>query len=212
MINLARYELIKKKHGNYASWAIWSPPGERPKSKTGDMSVFDMDENRDLLASLNPNIVMVALNFSRPVEPEIFRNFHDGSPWANDFKIRYAFAGTPYYGAYMTDVIKNLPEVKSKKVMGHLKADPSIIQRNIEILRDEIMDLGVREPTILAFGKDTHELLARHLRADEYKDLVRVTHYSHQIGKEQYREKVLMQIQQALCSNQSPSEFLKSSC
>ena len=198
MINLARYKLIKKKHGNYASWAIWSPPGKRPKSMTGDMSIFDMDKYNDLLASLNPNTVMVALNFSRPVEPEMFRNFHDASPWANDFKIRYAFAGTPYYGAYMTDVIKNLPEVKSKKVMGYLKADPSIIQRNIEILRDEIKDLGVREPSILAFGKDTHDLLARHLRADEYKVLVRVTHYSHQIGKERYRETVMMQIQQAL--------------
>jgi hypothetical protein len=198
MINLARYELIKKKHGNYASWAIWSPPGKRPKSKTGDMSIFDMDKNSDLLASLNPNTVMVALNFSRPVEPEMFRNFHDASPWANDFKIRYAFDGTPYYGAYMTDVIKNLPEVKSKKVMGYLRADPSLIQRNIAILRDEIKDLGVSEPAILAFGKDTHDLLARHLRADEYKVLVGVTHYSHQIGKERYRETVMMQIQQAL--------------
>jgi hypothetical protein len=198
MIQQARYELIKKKHGNYASWAIWSPPGERPKSKTGDMNVFDLDKNNGLLATLNPNIVMVALNFSRPVEPDIFRNFHDASSWANDFKIRYAFDGTPYYGAYMTDVIKNLPEVKSKKVMGYLKADPSIIQRNIEILRDEIMDLGVGAPTILAFGKDTHDLLARNLRAEDYKGLIGITHYSHQIGKERYREKVLMQIQKAL--------------
>ena len=165
----------------------------------GDMSVFDPDKNPRLLELLNPEVIMVALNFARPVEfTEPFLNFHDKSPYANDFKIRYAFWDTPYSGAYMTDVIKNLPEVNSKKVIGYLNDKPYLIHSNLEILREEIKDLGVTSPTILAFGRDTHRILLKQLKLGEFRRLINLTHYSHQISKEVYRMVVHQEIEKAL--------------
>jgi hypothetical protein len=53
---------------------------------------------------------MVALNFSRTIENKAFVNFHDKRPQSQDYKIRYAFRNTEFYGAYMTDIIKGFEE------------------------------------------------------------------------------------------------------
>ena len=58
----------------------------------------------------NPNIIFVALNFSRETVMEDFANFHDARHISQDFKIRYALKGTKLWGGYMTDIIKNFPE------------------------------------------------------------------------------------------------------
>lgn len=39
------FEVIKRKHGGYASWAIWADATGTPKSNIGDLSVLDPDEN-----------------------------------------------------------------------------------------------------------------------------------------------------------------------
>ena len=75
------------------------------------MEVLDVDANPSLLRRLKNDIVMVGLNVARPFS-EPFRNFHDDDGKANDFRLRHAFTETPYYGAYMTDVIKNHAEVE----------------------------------------------------------------------------------------------------
>ena len=54
---------------------------------------------------------------------------------------------------------------------------------------------------ILAFGSAAHALLAKNLHQTEYSSLILLTHYSHQIGKESYREKVLAQIQSHATEN-----------
>ena len=113
---------------------------------------------------------------------------------ANDFKIRYAFTDTAYYGAYMTDIIKNLKMVKSGDLLKHLREFPSLIHTNVEEFREELRDLGSQRPTILAFGSAAHALIAENISRHEYSTLVRLTHYSHQIGKEKYRQTVLAQI------------------
>jgi hypothetical protein len=122
-------------------------------------------ELRNVLKSLYESITatidqgMVGLNISRRlVEP--FRNFHDPSPRANDFKIRRAFIGTHYWGAYMTDTIKNVEMVTSTDLRAHLKAFPALIQSNVNTLLDELRDLNATRPTILAFGSDAQELIA----------------------------------------------------
>ncbi len=74
------------------------------------MDVFDLDKNLNLLKTLRTDVIMVALNFSRDTAFEKpFMNFDDANPHAQDFKIRYAFEGTPFYGAYMIDIIKDFP-------------------------------------------------------------------------------------------------------
>ena len=120
------------------------------------------------------------------------------NPRANDFKIRYAFRDTEFYGAYMTDVIKNLEMKDSHDVKAHLKWNTHIVHENISMLREELSDLNTNKPILLAFGVDTYNLLNNNLRKNEYSKLIKLTHYSHQISKENYMKEVLGQIHDAL--------------
>jgi hypothetical protein len=193
MIDKQRFLSIRNKHGGYASWAVWTAASGKPKSNIADTSIFDVEANASLLRILRNDVVMVGLNISRPFS-EPFRNFHDPSPNANDFKIRYAFTNTDYYGAYMTDFIKNIEMVKSTDLLAHLKTHPNLIQQNANAFREELQDVTSSKPTILAFGSDTHRLIAENIPAGDYSALIKLTHYSHQIGKEKYRSTVLAQI------------------
>lgn len=132
---------------------------------------------------------MVALNFSRDVASEKpFMNSHDANPHGQDFKIRYAFEGTPFYGAYMTDIIKDFPMLSSKDVLTYLKANPEEVVTQFNCFREEMHFINAGTPTILAFGKQTFEILKRGLDENEYFSLIQLTHYSHRISKENYRE------------------------
>jgi len=193
LIDRERFDLIRRAHGSYASWAVWAPPTLGAKSNTGDLSILDVESNPAILSVLNGGVIMVGLNISRTFA-EPLRNFHDSDPKANDFKLRYAFTGTPYYGAYMTDIIKDFPMVDSGELLRHLRADPSLTQANVAMLRQELRDLGCPRPTILAFGHAAYSLLGDQLSPDEYASLFRLTHYSHRIGKERYRKTVLAQV------------------
>lgn len=189
------FETIAEKYGDVASWAVWADAGIKPKSNMGNIEIFDLDKNPSLLGILKTNVVMVALNFSRPITClESFKNFHDSSPSANDFKIRYAFKGTQFYGAYMTDIIKNLEMKDSKNVLELLKRSPDIVEANIRMFRQELADIRATEPIILAFGSATFELLKKNLNNNEYSKLVKLTHYSHQICKEEYKKEVEKQL------------------
>ncbi len=190
MIDIQQFKNIKQKHGRYASWAVWADASEKPKSNMGDVSHF---KTESVLSLLRNNVVMVGLNISRPVS-EPFINFHDPNPRANDFKIRYAFKESAYYGAYMTDIIKFLEEVDSRNVMKYLRERPEIIEKNLKTFREEMQDLKATAPVILAFGKDAHKLLSENLDKNEYCKLIKLTHYSQQIGKEAYKEAVFKEI------------------
>jgi len=198
-MHVQQFESIKEKHGSYASWAVWVDAADKPKSNIGDMSVFDLVLNPTLLHRLNPNVIMVGLNiasFSRLL-PEPFRNFHDPNPRANDFKIRYTFRDTEYYGAYMTDIIKEIGMLDSRDLLAHLKSHPALFEQNLEHFREELRDLKCSKPTILAFGVEAYKIVWGGLRIDEYSRLIKLTHYSHQISKEKYRAAVLQQIKEA---------------
>lgn len=185
------FKRIKDKHGSYASWAIWAQPDRSPKSNIGDLSVLDPDQNPTLLDSLHTDIVMLGLNFSRPVQfAAAFGNFHDTSPEGQDYKIRYAFFGSPYYGAYMTDLFKETVVLKSGDLRKLVRSDHSMVKKNIDALLEEFDDLGCDQPTVIAFGADAYNLAAKHLPPDRYERLARVTHYSHYISKENYRQRV----------------------
>lgn len=200
IMDIKQFEFIKNKHGGYASWAVWADAAENPKSNMGDMSIFDLVLNPGLLEMLKTNIIMVGLNissFSRLL-PEPFRNFHDPNPRANDFKIRYAFRDTQYYGAYMTDIIKRVGMINSKDLLEHLKLHPALVKQNIESFREELRDLNSTGQTILTFGAGAYNIVRDNLRSGEHSRLIKLTHYSHYISKEKYREEVLSQINVAL--------------
>ena len=162
------------------------------------MSIFDINKNPKLLEILKPNIVMVALNFARDTNfKKPFMNFHDSNPYGQDYKIRYAFENTPYYGAYMTDIIKNYPEIDSNKVFLKLKKNPDKVKENIDFFEKELNFICSEKPLILAFGTQTFNLLEKNLDKSKYTKLIKITHYSHRISKEKYREDVLAQIQKS---------------
>ena len=195
MISKELYDKIKVKYGDVASWAVWEEPGIKPKSNMGYHNIFDLNKNPSLLKTLKTTVVMVGLNFSRPLEPtEPFKNFHDLNPHANDFKIRYAFLNTDFYGAYMTDVIKKLEMKISRDVKTYVKDNPSVIKDNILLFQNELSDIEVNRPIILAFGRDAYNILHENLSINEYSILIKLTHYSHQISKEKYKDEVLRQI------------------
>jgi hypothetical protein len=185
-----RFDLIKQKHGGWASWAVWAEPSESPKSNVGDLSVLDPDRNASLLPVLRRDIVMLGLNMSRPLEVP-FANFHDANPRSQDFKIRYAFRDTPYYGAYMTDLVKGTVEVDSSNVRRLLSRDSSLIGPHVAKLLDEFEDLGCASPLLIAFGRDAHSLTEKHLPRSSYSRLVGIMHYSNYISQHDYRLQVL---------------------
>lgn len=201
MISRALYDKVEARYGSVASWAVWEPQGDRPKSNMGAHNVFNLEKNRTLLDTLRNDTVMLGLNLSREVKAaRTFSNFHDESPHANDFKIRYAFEGTPYYGSYMTDVLKNLVIPDSQDVRRYLSNNPALVEPHIAALVAEFADLECERPTLLAFGRDAYGLLADHLDKRLYRSLIRLTHYSHQMNKEKYRVEVLSQIAGAVAS------------
>lgn len=182
--------MIKRKHGAYASWAVWPEPRGGPKSDIGDLSVLDPDQNPRLLPTLRSDVVMLALNLSRDIPPPL-GNFHDPRSVAQDYKIRYAFSGTPFYGAYMTDLIKRVVMLKSGNLLSHLRKNPSLIRESIQILLEEFNDLRGASPTLIAFGATVHRLALEHVPSNRYSRLVRVMHYSDYVSKETYRQRVL---------------------
>ena len=127
----------------------------------GNLEVLDEKANPTLLETLNPGVVMVGLNISRGFPNEPFRNFHDPSASANDFKIRYAFRDTSFWGAYMTDIIKGFVEPVSGTLLKVLGKASGGRANHAKTLRAELLDLGHPPPLNLAFGGAAHALLVR---------------------------------------------------
>lgn len=188
MISKEHYTEIAEKYGEFASWAVWAEQGEKPKSNIGDMSVFNLESNPNLLNQLNPEVVMVGLNFSRKIEKENFVNFHDKRPQGQDYKIRYAFSNTKFYGAYMTDIIKSFEEKISGNVVLFLSKNKGFEIKNVQLFKQELSDLKSVNPLIIAFGTHTYNILRKNFK-DKY-NIIKVPHYSNHIGKEDYRTEV----------------------
>lgn len=184
MLEKEQYSEIARKYGHYASWALWADVGEKPKSNIGDISMFDLNNNPNILEQLNPNVIMCGLNISRKIE-NTFGNFHDGRPEAQDYKIRYAFKNTKYYGAYMTDIIKDFEQVVSGTVITYLKKNSDFEKQNIAVFEQELRDLKSLNPLIIAFGNHSFSILEKYFK--ERYQIVKVPHYSMQISKEDYK-------------------------
>ena len=188
MIPLETFNRIQKKYGHYASWAIWADEGSKPKDNIDDLSVLDPEANSSLLNSLRADYIFLGQNISRAIERPL-GNFHDPRHMATDFKIRYALKGTPYWGSYMTDIIKDFEEKVSGKMMKYLNSNRDFEIENIQMLRSETADLGAISPTFIAFGKDA-EVIARRNFGDEFP-IFRIPHYANYISKEEYRIMVI---------------------
>jgi hypothetical protein len=193
MVDRETFDRIKEKHGLHASWAVWSEPDGKPKSNMGAFPVLDPDQNPDLLGILRSDVVMLGLNLSTSQPPPL-GNFHPASSKGNDYKIRSAFTGTPFYGAYMTDIIKGVVCKKAGDLMRYLAANPHVVIEGVECLLEEFDDLKSEPPTVIAFGVDAHWLADKHLPANRYSRLVRITHFAEYISQTAYRKRVLSEL------------------
>jgi hypothetical protein len=102
---------------------------------------------------------------------------------------------TEFWGAYMTDIIKDYEEKISSNVKMYLKNNPDFEKENVERFERELSDIQAVKPTIIAFGNDAHRILNKHFK-NKYK-IYKVPHYSSNISKEQLREKFI-EIQQKI--------------
>ena len=191
MIAKTNYLKLKDHFENVASWAVWElPSGTSPKSNMRVISMFDSD---DILELLNPHYVFIGLNGSGVHDDYMdmsnpWHNFHSSNPHGHDYKLRYALLNTPYWGAYITDVIKELPEVDSNKVSTYLRKHPDVVAENIKILKKEIEMLGTH-PVLVCLGGKSYEIVQKHL-GNQFI-VKKVFHYSYQIGKEDYRSHII---------------------
>jgi hypothetical protein len=173
------FKRIKEKHGQYASWAVWADAGSTAKSNVDDLSIFDIEKNPQILEKLNQNIILVGLSCAaRPVggapshsEVEDLSNFHDKSK--NDFKIRHAFKGTEYWGAYMTDIIKGCHITEQEDLKKHLKEHPEVVTESIKTFKQELLDIESKEPLLIAFGDMAYDILKNHGFVNVYQ----IKHY-----------------------------------
>lgn len=154
------------------------------------MSVF---EDPNLIGNFKTDFVFLGLNQAEHIRKDGYKgswaNFHsDDNIRQNDFKLRYALKDTPYWGSYMTDVIKSHFDTNSENVKKDIAEDKIVVEEHIEILKKELDILGGK-PVLVALGGYVYDLLTKYLKG-EYK-IVKVYHYSHRINKEKYREHLL---------------------
>ena len=188
MISQNQFNFIKSKYQYWSSWAIWADQGDTPKSNVGNLSVLDPNTNPKLLPTLNPNIALVALNISRGDITLPFGNFHDARSEATDYKIRYATNDTPLWGAYMTDIIKDFEEKISGKVKSYLRENRDFEKENVDFFVQELTDIGATNPTLIAFGNESYDILKRNLN-NEFK-IHKIPHYANYSSKEKYRMQI----------------------
>lgn len=187
MISREKFDSIKEKYGQFASWAVWAEQEEKPKSKMGDLTVLDPDINENLLSELNPDVVLVALNFSFDVKHADWGNFHSKRPMATDYKTRFALKGSTLWGGYMTDIIKDHPEKKATDIAKFLRLNNSFEQKNIESFKQELKDIGAKNPLLVAFGNDVDKILNRNIKDLE---ILKIPHYADHQSPLKYREEV----------------------
>ena len=166
MMDIEKFEFIKKKYGHCASWAVWKEQGNNlPLFNMGDLNVLDPQQNPDVLSELKPDVVFVGLNVSKDIgSQKPFSNFHPTYSRAQDYKTRFALKDTKLWGGYMTDIIKDYPELHGQNVVRFLGDNPDVEKKNIETFREELKDLGTENRTIIAFGGDVYRILKRNLQ------------------------------------------------
>ena len=187
-MDIERFLEVKEKYQYYASWAVWAE-GTLPMENVGDLSILDPTSNKQLLKQLNPNIVLVALNIAATDIEGPWGNFHSGWHHAQEHKIRYAMKDTPLWAAYMTDIIKDHPELVAANIQAYLAQNPDVERKHVQNFKQELKDIGARKPKLIAFGNVVHNILTRNL-GNEF-EIFSIRDYSHFINRDTYRNEVL---------------------
>lgn len=187
MVSRAVFNHVIENNHNFASWAVWAKAGLRPKSNMGDLTCFSPEKLEETLPLLHTDYVLVGLNISTIDITIPLSNFHGEN--GEVYKARYALEGTPLWGAYMTDIIKNFKEPDSTKILRALKADPSLERMHVDSFKEELAAIGAEKATLVAFGGGVYDILSRHLQG-QFR-FMRIPHYAARCNKENYKTNVI---------------------
>lgn len=188
-MNAEHFFALKEKYGQHASFAIWSNPESKNKAMVGDLSVFEGEALTGTLPQLHTRYILIGLNVSRSLIRGDFANFHDDSRYSQDYKLRYAINGSALWGAYITDIFKDVEEVDSARIMKFMNKNSYVVDYHIENLRNEIADISPHESTkIVAIGAASYTVLKKYFSASH--EVLRIRHYAHRMQLESYREEM----------------------
>ncbi|EHN58165.1 hypothetical protein [Oenococcus kitaharae] len=185
-------ELSKTGYDHYGSWALYDvsqDAWDNKTIKTKDVSfepfAKQLEDPTVRAKKLNTKVILLGLNWaSRGSVPVPWGNFHDLSSRSRDYKIAYIVKGTPYEGAYMTDLYKDHSDTKSDKVAKYFNSaeGAEALKKSISGFQEE---LDILQPTeIICFGgavfTNLNKLVDKHLLyLDPNKTKIRKTcHYS----------------------------------
>ncbi|MFA5173369.1 MAG: hypothetical protein WC435_03170 [Candidatus Paceibacterota bacterium] len=165
------FKQIKKKYGNYASFAIWGK----------DLNNVNIIEKN--VEILHGKIVFVGLNISKSINK--FQNFHFKHKGGRDNWLKELLNDSFIFkGAYMTDIIKNNISSRQNK----LKMSDKEKEKNLELFEKELIALNTK-PELIAFGNKTYKLLDK-IPEKLYKDRYKVSHYASWIKKNDFFREV----------------------
>lgn len=149
MVNLAAIEKISNGHGSFAIW------------REGDITDLSIIKERN--KDLHGRVIFVGYNASGYIPP--FKNFHSVHRGGRDGWLADSIGKHPSLrGAYMTDFFKEDYAVREAGV----QINSEVIQKNLDILRQEIALFKNDKPALVAFGDKTHKLLAELVFEAEY--------------------------------------------
>ena len=193
MITDSTFNNLKADFGKVSSWLIWKEQGETVKSNIGDLSIF---EDIDITKHLQANYVFLGLNASvhdipNPDDRD-WGAFHSSdNKRQNDYKLRYTFKDTRFWGSYISDVLKGCPEKNSNTIMKYYKNNTDFQKQQKELLIRELKILN-SEPVLIAFGNYAYSII-KTIEDDlvGIKGIIKIPHYSCFISKENYKNKVL---------------------
>lgn len=169
-----RLEKIQK-YAYLASPAVYGARGEKPKDGIDDLSVI----TPEVLLNLNQEFVLVGLNVSENFTPKAWSMFHAGGKFW-DFRIRDMVDALGLKNVWITDLIKNFPMKAANDVTKHFKKHSEEIKPHLRAFEQELDDIGVQRPTLVALGRNVEVLLKKHL-GHKYRVLY-VPHWANQSG------------------------------
>lgn len=208
------FDANRKKYGACSSWAVWNmgacehlryaPDAVRAPKFYLNRAVASLNgiaSQADLTAlgwTLNPNVVLVALNFAErddltktAIEDIAFHAFHEETTTTSDQRLRDACCGTPMWGGYITDLVKivdgRIQPIRNSqsKPIKKMLSDECFRTEQVNGLVEELQQLQVASPVIISLGNDVHNVLTRptvrkRLNSQLGRDtrILKITHYS----------------------------------
>lgn len=192
MIEKSVFDVVRHRYARQASWAIWGDFGADAKSNMEDISIFDDPLLLETLSKIHVNYVIVGLNISTKEINRPLSNFHGKN--GEVYKLRFALHGTPLWGSYMTDILKDFPDPKSENIEKHLKTPSGSVleKQNVNSFCKELNDIGASGAKLIALGRIVSDILIRNF--GESKEIIQIPHYGYRVTKEAYRDLVRQKI------------------